>query len=116
MSIDHSKKHFCNISIYCFVGWWVKPNKISSCPFWFLSLIIAVFRIDLESTFLQSMLVFTFCCVEKSSLDEFFDSLSWIEFGICFITFRRGGGLITYGCKEAYRLDFCKDDRSDFAD
>ena len=38
------------------------------------------------------------------SLDGFFDSLSWIEFGICSMMFVG---------KEAYRLAFCKNDELD---
>ena len=64
MSIDQLKKHFCNICVYCFIEWWVKPNIISRSIFWFLSLIFGVFKINFEPTFLQSIFVFTFCCIE----------------------------------------------------
>ena len=86
MSIDKLKKFFCNICGYCFVEWWVNPD-ISRSIFWFLSLIFGVFKINFETTFSQSIFVFTFCCVEYLLIKRFFDSLLWIEFGIFFMTF-----------------------------
>ena len=64
MSIDQLNKYFCNIWGYCFVEWWAKPNSISGSIFWFLWLIFGVFKINFEPTFLESIFVFTFCCVE----------------------------------------------------
>ena len=58
------RKNVCYICGYCFVEWWVKPNNILRSIFWFLSLIFSVFKINFEPTFLQSIFVFTFCCVE----------------------------------------------------
>ena len=57
MSIDQSKKWFCNICGYCVVIRWVKPSNISRSIFWFLSLIFGVIKISFEPTFLQSIFV-----------------------------------------------------------
>ena len=63
MSIDQSKKKFCNICGY-FVEWWAKANNISRSIFWLLLFIFGVFKINFEPTFLQSIFIFTFYCVE----------------------------------------------------
>ena len=72
MSVDQSKKNFCKICGYCFVEWWVKPNNISRSIFWFLSLIFGAFQINVEPTFLQSIFVFTFCCVKYLLIRQVF--------------------------------------------
>ena len=49
MSIDQSKKYFCNICGYDFVECWVRPNNILRSIFWFF--IFGVFKINFEPFF-----------------------------------------------------------------
>ena len=115
MSIDQLKKYFCNICGYCFVKRWVEPNNILRSIFWFLLLIFGVFKVNFEPTlFFRTSSYSHFAVLNISLLDEFFDSLSWMEFGICFMALV--SGLINYECKEAYRLSFCKVNKFHFTD
>ena len=85
MSVNQSE-NVCNICGYCFGEWLVKTNNNSSAIFWFLSLIFGVFKINFEPT-CRAFSYSRFAVLNISSLDDFFDSLRWMEFGTCFMTF-----------------------------
>ena len=86
MSVDQAKKTFCSICEYCFVKWWVKLKNISSSIFCFLTLIFLVYlKSTLNPLFFRVSSNSHFAVLNISSLDKFFDSLRWMEFGICFM-------------------------------
>ena len=101
MSADQLKKYFCNICGYCLVECWVRPNNISRSK---STLSQLFFR-------LQSIVLFTFCFVEYLLISPGVFRQSLLD-GIRDLLWRLVGGLINYECKEAYRLTFCKDEKT----
>ena len=102
MSIDQSKKNFCNICGYYFVECWL--NKIifrdwffGFC-FWFLVYLTSTFN----PLFFRSSFYSKFTVLMISSLNNFLTvSLEW---NLEFASWRLVGGLTNFECKEAYCL------------
>ena len=87
MSVDQSKKNFRNICRYCLAEWWIKPNSIFSYVFGFCCWFLVYLKPTLNLLFFRTSSYLHFALLNISSLDEFFDSLFWMELGICFMAF-----------------------------
>ena len=81
------RKIFATLWIHCFVEWRVNRNNVSSSIFWYLSLIFGVIKSILSRLLFRASSYSYFAVLNKSSLDKFFNSLFWMEFGICLMTF-----------------------------
>ena len=84
---DQSKKYFYNVCGYYFVESWVKPNNISKHIFWFCCWFLVYLKSTLNRLFFRASSYSQFVVLNISSLDKFFYSLSWIEFGIWFMKY-----------------------------
>ena len=78
--------------------------------FGFSDLLSLYFKTTLKHDFFSASSYSTFAVLKTSWLEEFFDSLSEMEFGNCLII----SGSTMSGCKAAYRYLSCMDDKCHF--